>query len=394
MAVLCGSSQRLCKCLLLTRSSSVTRALTISVRKGYSSLKNCVWNFQSGTQSATRRRPVAWPSRSSELLLTAPPRSWWETRTNGRTTRAGSCGWLPAKDAVFHNSFNSDILLNKSWSMFHLTQWRKSDGMTVCMLLYKNASLNLKNEFQLENWNGASLVTQLVKNPPALQETPLWFLGQEVPLEKGQATHPVFLGFPSDSAGRESTCNAGDLGLIPVLGRSPGEGDSYPLQYPGLEISMDYIVHGVAKSWTRLSDFHFHFQSETRGKHIISRWPRCCLFESELGNLFLSDFLMSPQKGLLPLWVSVSGGDAWGQTSGVPSSLPCAQTLRCIFLRHWAPSALLSLWFKWVSPGAASSALSFMWKKPLPGNLLISLLMSWMQCVNPFSHQLLSNFHE
>ena len=284
-------------------------------------------------------------------------------------------------------------LQNKSWNMFHLMQWRKSDGMIVCMLLYKNASLNLKNEFQLENWNGASLVTQLVKNPPAMQETPLWFLGQEVPLEKGQATHPVFLGFPSDSAGRESTCSAGDLGLIPGLGRSPGEGNGYPLQYSGLEISMDYIVDGVAKSWTQLSDFHFHFQSETRGKHIISRWPRCCLFESELGNLFLSDFLMSPQKGLLPLWICVSGGDTWGQTPGVPSSLPCAQTLRCIFLHHWAPSALLSLWFKWVSPGAASSALSFMWKEPLPGNLLISLLMSWMQCVNPFSHQLLSNFH-
>ena len=49
----------------------------------------------------------------------------------------------------------------------------------------------------------------------------------------------------------------GDLGLIPGLGRSPGEGNSYPLQYSGLENSMDCIVHGVAKSQTRLSDFHF-----------------------------------------------------------------------------------------------------------------------------------------
>ena len=67
------------------------------------------------------------------------------------------------------------------------------------------------------------------------------------------------LGFPSGLAGKESTCNAGDLGLIPVLGRSPGEGKVYPLQYSGLENFMDCIVHGVAKSQTRVSDFHFHY---------------------------------------------------------------------------------------------------------------------------------------
>ena len=59
------------------------------------------------------------------------------------------------------------------------------------------------------------------------------------------------------SAGKESACNAGDLGSIPGLGRSPGEGKGYPLQYSGLENSMDCIVHGVAKSRTRLRDFHF-----------------------------------------------------------------------------------------------------------------------------------------
>ena len=64
-------------------------------------------------------------------------------------------------------------------------------------------------------------------------------------------------GFPDSSVGKESTCNAGDLGLIPGLGLSPVEGKGYPLQYSGLKHSMDYIVHGVAKSWTRLSKFHF-----------------------------------------------------------------------------------------------------------------------------------------
>ena len=58
------------------------------------------------------------------------------------------------------------------------------------------------------------------------------------------------MGFPGDSAGKESACNAGDLGLIPGLGKSPGEGNGYPLQYSGLENSMDYRVHGVTKSRT------------------------------------------------------------------------------------------------------------------------------------------------
>ena len=56
------------------------------------------------------------------------------------------------------------------------------------------------------------------------------------------------LGFPCGSAGKESACNAGDLGSIPGLGRSPGEGKGYPLQYSGLENSMDYTVLGVVKS--------------------------------------------------------------------------------------------------------------------------------------------------
>ena len=112
----------------------------------------------------------------------------------------------------------------------------------------------------------------------------------------------LLLGFLGDSDGKESACNVGDLGLIPGLGRSlgegngyplwysqaslvaqlvknppamqetclipglgrsPGEGNDYPLQYSGLENSVDCIVHGVAKSWTRLSDFHFGRNEES-----------------------------------------------------------------------------------------------------------------------------------
>ena len=66
---------------------------------------------------------------------------------------------------------------------------------------------------------------------------------------------PLFLttsykGFPGGSAGKESICNAGDLGSIPGLGRSPGEGNGSPLQYSDLENSMDCIVQEVAESDT------------------------------------------------------------------------------------------------------------------------------------------------
>ena len=72
-------------------------------------------------------------------------------------------------------------------------------------------------------------MAQLVKNPPAMWEAWVWSLGWEF--------------------------------SIPGLGRSPGEGKGYPLQYSGLENSIDCIVHGIAKSRTRLIDFHFHFPS-------------------------------------------------------------------------------------------------------------------------------------
>ena len=64
------------------------------------------------------------------------------------------------------------------------------------------------------------------------------------------------LAVPDSSVGKESACNAGDPSSIPGSGRSTGEGIGYPLQYSGLENSMDYIVHGVTKSWTLLNDFH------------------------------------------------------------------------------------------------------------------------------------------
>ena len=79
-----------------------------------------------------------------------------------------------------------------------------------------------------------------------------------------------YMCFSGGSAGKEYACNAGDLGSIPGLGRSPGEGKGYPLQYSGLQNSMDCIVHGVAKSWTPLSDFTFTFHFHALGKEMAT----------------------------------------------------------------------------------------------------------------------------
>ena len=76
--------------------------------------------------------------------------------------------------------------------------------------------------------------------------------------------YPLQYSWTSLVAQLIKTCKVGDLGLIPGLGRSPGEGSGYPLQYSGLENPMDKgvwqaTVHGVAKSQTWLNNFHFHF---------------------------------------------------------------------------------------------------------------------------------------
>ena len=122
---------------------------------------------------------------------------------------------------------------------------------------------------------GFYLIAQLVKNPPAMHETPVWFLGREDPLEKGLSNDSSILGLPWWLSWWEAACNVGDLGLIPRLGRFPGEGKDYPLQYSGLENSMDCTVPGVSKSRTRLSDFH---QEESKkpdiGLQDVSRLPR------------------------------------------------------------------------------------------------------------------------
>ena len=87
----------------------------------------------------------------------------------------------------------------------------------------------------------ASLVAQLGKNPPAMQETTVSSWGGKIRWRRVRLPTPAFLGCPGGSDGKESAHNVEDLGSIPGLGRSPGEGKGHPLQYSSLESSMDWI---------------------------------------------------------------------------------------------------------------------------------------------------------
>ena len=102
-------------------------------------------------------------------------------------------------------------------------------------------------------WNyyvflGASLIAQLVKIPPAMQRP--WFnsWGGKICWKRVRLPTPGFLGFSGGSAGKKSACNPGYLDLISGLGRFPGKGKGYPLQYSGLENSMDWSPWGRKES--------------------------------------------------------------------------------------------------------------------------------------------------
>ena len=99
-------------------------------------------------------------------------------------------------------------------------------------------------------YSWASLVAQLVKNPPTMQETLAQFLGREVPWRRDRLPTPVFLGFPCGSDGKESTCSAGDLCSISGLGSSPGEGTGYPLQYSWASLVAQMVKNSSAMQET------------------------------------------------------------------------------------------------------------------------------------------------
>ena len=105
---------------------------------------------------------------------------------------------------------------------------------------------------------GASLIVQVGKESSCNTGDSSLIPGSGRSLGEGIG-YPLHKGFSCGSGGKESACNVGDLGSIPRLGRCPGEGKGYQFQNSSMDNSMDSIAHGVAKSWTQLSDFNFSF---------------------------------------------------------------------------------------------------------------------------------------
>ena len=152
---------------------------------------------------------------------------------------------------------------------------RKESGMTNRLTL---TYLTLRNY-------RASLVAQLVKN--RLQCRRPWYDSwvRKIHWRRDRLPTLVFLGFPGGSAGKISTCSAGDLGSIPGLGRFPGEGKGYPFQYYDLENSMDYSPWGHKESDTteRLSRRNPVQNDDVSGSCVP--WTHC--IHSYIQNNFL-----------------------------------------------------------------------------------------------------------
>ena len=163
-------------------------------------------------------------------------------------------------------------------------------------------------------------------------------------------------GFPCCSAGKESACSVGDLDSIPGLGRSPGKGKGYPLQYSGLENPMDYIVHGVTKSRTRLSNFHFTdlLTSSNRYRKCLAKtndnlefflYPANWSFKSEIKfKIHLDEGNFIPtNKQNQGSWGSYSSGPQGGQ--GIPRKCTGSENSCHEFVSHVPGTILLYPYF-------------------------------------------------
>ena len=151
-----------------------------------------------------------------------------------------------------------------------------------------------------------------------MQETLVWSLGGKISWRRERLPTAVFLGFSCGSASKESACNVGDLILIPGLGRFPGEGKGYPLQYSGLENSMDYMS--------------MELQSQTWLRNSLSsqnRWVSELSSGAEFGRLLRKKLTFTSFVGLLESrgWrtcvnqvLKVDGNSLVIQSLGLPTS--------------------------------------------------------------------------
>ena len=155
---------------------------------------------------------------------------------------------------------------SQSWTVYNEYEWSPEKWLTGVTLIKFTISHCLKRRQRETNKRKNYSVSHRKRRKEGSEA---WFPGLWVgKIHWRRLSTPVFLGFPCSSAGKESTCNAGDLDSIPGLGRSPGEGKGYPVQYSGLENSTNggawwATVHRVTKSQTQLRDRHTHTDIST-----------------------------------------------------------------------------------------------------------------------------------
>ena len=169
------------------------------------------------------------------------------------------------------------------------------------------------------------------KESAKMQETPVHSWVGKIPWRRDRLPTPVFLGFPGGSAGEESACNVGDLGLIPELGRPPGEGNSRlptPVFWPG-------EFHGlhspwVTKSQKQLSDIHLH-SLEGCNDPLEKRKVFPCRVNSGLSSTIIGPHLTCPSCG--PLQRGQRLDSQPGRHSLASSRGPAQEAHRCILVR-------------------------------------------------------------
>ena len=188
---------------------------------------NQPWIFIGRTDTEAEA-PIIWPPDAKSQLT---GKTLMRGRIEGQRKRGGDRGW----DGLMAS------LTQWTWVWASSgRQWRTGKPVMLQSIGAQRVGHDLVTEQQLPLLLLLQLLLQLPDFPPSLQGRRPRFdswVGK-IHWRKDRLPTPLFLGFPCGSAGKESACNVGDLGSIPELGRSPGEGKVYPFQYSGLEHSM------------------------------------------------------------------------------------------------------------------------------------------------------------
>ena len=170
--------------------------------------------------------------------------------------RTWPADWLESEDCWF-NHYDTSLLYHRQpirimhklitqfWFSPLLCLKKKKKGL-LWNLLGNLDLLSPCDSFYGSLMNAACFVAQLVKNHLQCGRPRFNSWVAKMHRSRDRLPTPVFLGFPGGSSSKESVCNVGDLGSILGLGRSPGEVNSYPVRYSGLDNSMERIVHGYS----------------------------------------------------------------------------------------------------------------------------------------------------